>query len=173
MKSVKNVQEIKFSKFQALSSLLFPLVLFEPVSKMIRQGLDFREYYWFIIIFIVAGYVFWHFIRITALMMAGVPAIIIERKTITLTEKGYALEWKDIEEMNMVVTGGKGRSYNLVITVKEPWKYISGIRNPLMRYYCWYAKDYFYNPFSINLSMIAGDNYEVYNTIESYYRQYK
>jgi len=47
-----------------------------------------------------------------------------------LTQKGCTIEWKDIEEMNLVVSGGRGHSYSLVIEVKDPWKYISQIRNP-------------------------------------------
>ena len=105
-------------------------------------------------------------------MIMGVPAIVVTKKDITISQLGYTIEWRDIEEMNLRVTQGKGRSYNLEIAVKEPWKYISQIRNPIMRYYRWYMLDY-YNPFTVSLSLIEGNSCDAYSIIESYFHNYK
>ena len=163
--------QIKFSKYQALFSIVLCIVMYEPVMDVIRQWVLFHDYRWLILAVIIISYIFWNFIRITILMILGHPAIILSKNDITLTQLGYTIEWKDIEEMNLVVTYGKSRSYNLVIDVKDPWKYISQIKNPLVRYYCWYAKDYYYKPFSINLITVEGDNEEIFDSVDNYFHK--
>jgi len=172
MNNSNSAKEIKFSKVQALVSIALLLVLYEPVMRMVRQGIQFHELWPFMVSFIVIAYVFWTAVRISILMIEGVPAIILTNETITITQKGYTLEWKDIVEMNLVTGGGKGRSYDLVIEVKEPWKYIAQIKNPLVRNYCWFTKDFF-KPFCINLSIIEGDSHEIYDVVETCYHQHK
>jgi len=76
MKEDKSSQEIKFSKYQTLFSLVILIVIYEPINRMIRQGLQFGEAWCFIVSFIVVFYVFWNFIRLTILMIIGVPAIV-------------------------------------------------------------------------------------------------
>jgi hypothetical protein len=166
------IEVIKFSKYQAIVSVLLIFALYESIVNLIKQGMLNHDYRWFIVFGIVIAYLFWNVIRITIYMIIGVPAVIITKRDITLTQKGYVIEWDDITNMDYVVTGSKSRSYTLVIDVKDPWKYISTIKNPLMRNYCWYAKDYYYKPFTIDLGNVEGDNSEIFDTVERYYRTY-
>ena len=163
--------KFKFNRFKGISTIIIMLVLAGTFSKMIKQAIEFREYYWYMVILFVIQYIYRTQIKSFVFMMFGVPAIIISNKNITINEKGYTIEWSDIQDLDIVVTSGKGQSYILNIKVKEPWKYISQTTNPVMKYYRWYMLDY-YNPFSINLSSVEGDSSEVYATIENYYRNY-
>lgn len=166
------INEFKFSRFQAVFSCITPLALYEPFSKMTRQALMFHEYYWFIVMFICVQFVYRLFLRPTLLLMSGTPAITLTKSYITVSQQGYSIEWKDIQEMDLHITQGKGRSCSMDLTLKDPWKYISQIRNPFMRYYRWYLLDY-YNPFSVNLSIIEGDSNEIYDQVENCFHQYR
>jgi hypothetical protein len=173
MKKHEIIDEMKFSKNQVIVSVVIILALTVPVTDLIKQGLLNRDYRWFILFFFVAAYILWHFLRPTVLMLFGMPAVVITRNDITITERGYVIDWKDIDAINLVETAGRTTSYSLVLNVKDPWKYISTIKNPVMRYYRWYAKDYFYTPFSLSLSSVEGDSQELYDRIENYFHQYR
>ena len=164
--------EFKFGKFTVILSILIPLVLFEPFSKMIGQAIQFHEYYWYLIILFVVQYVYRISIKPLFLMICGVPAIVVASKSIALNERGYTIEWSDVQHINLIVSEGRSTSYTINIEVKEPWKYISQIKNPVMKYYRWYMLEY-YNPFTVSLSDIEGDYSEIYATIENYYHSYR
>jgi hypothetical protein len=97
--------------------------------------------------------------------------LFLSKHGITTAQNRYTIAWKDIEEMNLVVTGGRGHSCSLVIDVKDPWKYISQIKNPILRNYRWFAKDYGYKPFSISLSVVEGNEDDVFNAVEDCFHQ--
>ncbi len=165
-------KEIKYSSHQAILSVLVPIVLIEPFLKLVRSSSYQGQYLGFIFVFFILGYVFWNHIRVTVMMLYGTPAIIMTRKTITITKSGYTIEWKDIEAISLGESSGRGGThYTLELTLKDPWKYISQL-NPLARYFVWYLKDYIY-PFNLSLSILEGDSVDAYNTIEGYYYQYK
>jgi len=138
---------------------------------MIGQAIQFHEYYWYLIILFVVQYVYRISIKPLFLMICGVPAIVVASKSIALNEKGYTIEWSDVQDIDLIVTEGRSTSYTLNIKVKEPWKYISQIKNPVMKYYRWYMLEY-YNPFTVSLSNVEGDSSEIYGTIENYYHNY-
>jgi hypothetical protein len=165
-------QEIKYSSFQTLMPLMIPISLYVPIVKMVKQGIAFHEYYWFIFVFIICAYVFWNFIRLSIFTLVGIPGIILSNKTLTITAKGYDIKWKDVTAMSLEVTGVRGSTYKLIMQVKDPWKYISTIKNPLSRYYRWYLKDYS-NSFTIDLSSLTGDSRELYDLIEQHYHQHR
>ena len=105
-------------------------------------------------------------------MITSVPAIALTKHYIVISQQGYTIEWKDIDEINLEVSEGRGRSYSLKLTLKDPWKYISQVRNPVLRYYRWYLLDY-YNPFTINLSMVEGDSNEIYDRVENCFHEHR
>ncbi len=167
------VSEIKFNKFNSLLPVIVVIAVFGELTNLIRQGVLNHDYRWFILYFIVALYIFWRFVRITIYMIIGIPSVIITSKDITISEKGYSIDWNDIEGMDLNISTGRSTSYTLVIQLKDPWKYISQKWNPIIRYYCWFAKDYFYKPFTVNLNNVEGDSQDVFLMIEGYYRRYK
>jgi len=167
------VSEIKFNKFNSLWPVIIVITVFGELTNLIRQGVLNHDYRWFILYFIVALYIFWRFVRITIYMIIGIPSVIITSKDITISEKGYSIGWNDIEGMDLSISTGRSTSYTLVIQLKDPWKYISQKWNPIIRYYCWFAKDYFYKPFTVDLNNVEGDSQDVFLMIEGYYRRYK
>ena len=174
MNEPKPLFEIKYNRFQTLLLLLIPLALIEPVRRMIIQGWQFREYYWFIFSFIIFAFIFWNFIRLSVFTLAGIPAIVLTTKGIKLTQLGYDIEWNDISEINLIESGGKTTTYELVISVKDDWKYIGGLRNPLLRYYRWYTREgYNSTPFSVRLNLLEGDSLDIYNSVENCYHSHK
>ncbi|MBS1525372.1 MAG: hypothetical protein JST19_06975 [Bacteroidetes bacterium] len=174
MASEKIIREFKYNRTQALTAALVTVVVIEPLNKGITQGIQFHEYYWFPLCVFAAAIVFWNFIRVGVLSLAGRPGIVLTNEGITLTELGYNIEWQDIDGIDLVENPGKYTSYSLVISVKYDWKYIGAIRNPLLRYYRWYTKDYFGNtPFSINLNTLHDDSGDVYAAVENCFHNYK
>jgi len=165
-------EEFKFRKDQIVAAILLPLVLLEPISKMIKQAIEFHEYYWYPLILFVVQYVYRIAIKGPFLMMIGVPAIVVTKKSITLNGKGYTIEWNDIYDLQFEVDHGETESHILKIMVKEPWKYIGQTKNPIMRYYRWHMLEY-YDPLIIKLAGVDGDAYEIYNTIETYFYNYR
>jgi len=173
MKHTDVIDEIKYSKFQALWIIILIAALFTPLTNLVKQGMLNRDYRWFLLFFFATSYVIWNFVRPTVFLLFGIPAVVITRSYIALSELGYDIDWKDIEEINLDVTTGRSTSYTLVISVKDPWKYISTIRNPVMRYYRWYAKDYFYKPFAVSLNNLEGDSQGIYDKVENHFHQYR
>jgi hypothetical protein len=164
-----SVKKIMFSRQQALATLGYSL-LFVPITKMVKQGITFREYYWFIFVFIICAYLFWNIYRITILMLFGRPGVVLSKRTLVITAKSYTIEWNDITSMELIVSNMKTGSYAIAMQVKDPWKYISRIKNPVLKYYRWYFKDTF-NSFSIDLTLLEGDSNELYDLIRDYYHQ--
>jgi hypothetical protein len=175
MKQERVSHEIKYNKFQVIApAVAISLVVIEPIRRLIIQGINFHEYYWFVLCFFLAAFIFWNFIRPGIHALAGVPAIIMTSTAIAITEKGYEIAWNDIDEINLMENTGKTTTYTLAISVKDDWKYIGGLRNPFFRYYRWYMKDYNqYTPFSISLNMLADSSHDIYAMVENCFHNHK
>jgi hypothetical protein len=175
MSTEKVITQIKFSKLQMLPLLLFPIGLAEPVRRAIIQGIEFHQYYWFLLCFVVFLFIFLNFIWVPAMVLAGIPALTLTNRGIRIAHRGYYIEWNDIEAINLVESSGRSTSYIMTISVKDDWKYIGALRNPFLRYFRWYMKDYnaYNTPFSIRLSMLEGDNADIYAAVENCFHNHK
>lgn len=171
MAESKILHQVKFSKSGTLPSLIVPLVMFEPLRRMILQGLQFREYYWFMICLLVVAFLA-PILRPVLLMLTGRAALTLTTKGLGISSLGYRIDWSDMAGVECIQSQGKSPSYLLKISVNDPWKYISTTLNPLLRYYRWYTKDYF-DPFTIDLGMLDGNSDEIYAMVETCFHQYR
>ena len=122
----------------------------------------------------------WKNLRITLLMLRNVPAVILTDKSVTITQKNDTIYWEDVKDVYMTNsgtgggTGGRGlggiRIRYVTIMVREPEKYIMAIKNPFVRYYRWYTRNWKYSPFEINLFLVKGDDDEIYQEVLKYYQ---
>lgn len=140
--------------------------------KMVQQALHFHEYYLFVFVFIICGWVLWNIVRIGILSLFGIPAIVLDDDTIYLTAIGYNIAWKDIKDISLEVNHARFTSYTLLVQVNDPWTYISEIKNPIMRNYRWFTRNT-NNCFGAALTNVEGDPNDVYRLIESYYNRNK
>jgi hypothetical protein len=115
--------------------------------------------------------------RITYLMLTRIPAIILTDKEITIAQMNSSLPWKDVIDVFMASTARKdsvvSKAYEIryiIIKVRDPDKHIKKIKNPIIRYYRWYTRSWIPSPFEINLSLVKGDEDEIYHTVLRYYQ---
>ena len=122
----------------------------------------------------MAALVFWNCTRLGIMALVGVPALVLTTVGITLTQKGYMIEWDDIDEINLMESRGRSTTYTLAISVKDDWKYIGSVRNPIFRYYRWYFREYYnYTPFSVSLSILDENYADIYAVVENSFHNYR
>ena len=126
------LKEIKYNPFQAVLSIIVPLILIEPFLKLVRASSCQGQYLGFIFVFFIIVYVFWNHIRISVMMLYGTPAIIITRKDITITKSAFTIEWNDIESMNLrESSAGKGGThYTMELSIKDPGNILAVYETP-------------------------------------------
>jgi len=62
----------------------------------------------------------------------------------------------------------------IIISVREPEKYLKAVKNPLIRYYRWYTRNFWsYSPFEVNLFLVKGDDDEIYQLVLKYYQNFR
>ncbi|HZX57349.1 MAG TPA: hypothetical protein VFE54_01440 [Mucilaginibacter sp.] len=103
------------------------------------------------------------------------PAVVLTDESITITEQNYTIYWKDVKDVFMADSGEAAvrspQSYYVVISVREPEKYLRAIRNPLLRYYRWITRNWrATGAFEVDLSSVRGDKDEIFHTILKYYQ---
>ena len=114
----------------------------------------------------------WRYLRITFLMLLLKPAVILTDEKIVITYMGDMIDWKDVSDVYLAATrfDTSPNSYAIIIRVRDPGKYIKQIKNPITRYFRWYTRDLKNSPFGIDLSMVRGDEDEIYRTVLRYYQ---
>ena len=136
----QHITELKFSNWVLITAIIFPLVLFGSITDIVKQGLLQRAdwFLWFLLAGFVAWILVWNFIRPGIYMIVGKPAIVLSTDWIQCNMNGYFIEWADISKMELEITTSRsGSNGTIKITVKDPWKYIGGICNPIICNYRW------------------------------------
>lgn len=162
--------------------------LFSPLQPILFLLASPAFYYWFsnptnvyitihslIVFLIIAGLIILALrqLRITLLMLTLRPALILTDESITITESFDKIYWKDVSDVYMASNGGEVRSptsWYVIIKVREPEIYLKAIKNPLIRNYRWYTRNWRPSPFEVNLFLVKGDDDEIYHTILKYYQ---
>jgi hypothetical protein len=118
-------------------------------------------------------------LRITIFMLLRVPAVILTDETITVTAKGDTIYWTDISDVLMANDANPGggitmpRNRYAIIKVREPEKYLKAIKNPLVRFYRWHTRNWRLSSFEVNLSLVTGDDDELFHRVLAYYQHYR
>jgi hypothetical protein len=116
----------------------------------------------------------WKYLRITFLMLTLRPAVILTDESITITSANYIISWKDVQDVYLASSGGDSarsiKSYYIVVSVREPEKYFKQIKNPFTRYYRRWTRNWRPSPFEVDLSLIRGNEDEIYHPILRYYQ---
>jgi hypothetical protein len=122
----------------------------------------------------------WKYIRITFFIIIRKPAVILTNDSITITDEDYSIKWTDVMDVYMA-HGGRGRpeestsaspaTYYIIITVREPEKYLRAIRNPFTRWYRWVTRNWRETgAFEVDLSLVRGDEDEIFHRVLRYYQ---
>ena len=166
---------------------------FSPLKPMLLVVFVPAIYFWFtrrlsfsawifnpvvpIITFILI-YFLWKYLRITYLMLKLKPAVVLTDESITITAAGYIINWKDITELYLSASGGAGtpfmplKSYYVTIKVRDPEKYLDQAKNPFTKAFRYVTRNWRETgAFEVDLSLVRGDNDEIYNTVVRYYRK--
>jgi len=119
--------------------------------------------------------VIWPSIKVTALMLALRPAVTLTNESITITATGYTIYWTDVKDVCMADSGESAvrspQSYYVIISVRDPEKYLKAIKNPFTRNYRWITRNWrSTGAFEVDLSLVRGDEDEILHTILRYYQ---
>jgi hypothetical protein len=174
-KVISQEQDIASKEFEF--SVLPPIitVILAPswcclVAGYIIKGISFSNLPGLIFTFFIMIYLAKN-LRITYLMLRRLPSIILTDEKITVAQKKYSIYWKDVTSIQMAISDGMNfRPKYIIINVRDNWKYIKEIKNPIIKYYRWYTRNWSYSPFDINLFFVKGDNDEIYHTVLKYYQ---
>jgi len=114
-------------------------------------------------------------LRITLLMLFRRPALTLTSEVVTITESGYSIYWADVKDVYLADSiSGVMRSPKtrfIIISVREPEKYIKAIKNPFTRYYRWATRGFWSeSPFEISLFLVSGDDDEIYHQVLRYFQ---
>ncbi|MGZ3750201.1 MAG: STM3941 family protein [Mucilaginibacter sp.] len=114
----------------------------------------------------------WRYLSITFLMLLLKPAILLTDEKVVITYMGDAIDWKDVMDVYLASTRftKSPNTYSIVIRVRNPEKYIKSIKNPITRYFRWYTRNLSDSPFTIDLSIVRGDEDEIYHTVLRYFQ---
>lgn len=129
---------------------------------------------WVKIIFCVL--IIWAPLRLTFLMLTLKPALVLSNESITIAESGYTIKWTDIGDVYLSSSGGDSliplKSYYIIVKVREAERkgYMMQLRNPFTRWYRWATRNWRTSLFEVNLSLIRGDNDELFHTVLKYYQ---
>jgi len=122
-------------------------------------------------------YFLWRYIRITFLMLASRPAVVLTEESITITEAGYTINWKDVNNVFFASGGGLNmpfmplKTYYITIRVREPEKYFAQIKNPFTRAFRYVTRNWRETgAFEVDLSLVRGDEDEIFHTVLRYYQ---
>ena len=114
-------------------------------------------------------------LRITVLMLMMRPAVVLTDKYIKITDTGYTIYWTDVKDVYMADSGEAAvrspQNYYVVISVREPEKYLKAIKNPVTRWYRWITRNWRETgAFEVDLSLVRGDEDEIYHRVLRYYQ---
>ncbi len=123
-------------------------------------------------------YFLWKYVRITFLMLRLKPAVVLTDKSIVITEAGYTIDWKDVKDVYLSSNGGGAgmpfnplRSYYVTIRVRDAEKYFAQVKNPFTRAFRYVTRNWRETgAFEVDLSLVRGDEDEIYHTILKYYQ---
>jgi hypothetical protein len=169
-------EELEFSPLQPILFLIGSPAIYYIFS--VRRDWFHWTNIWLLIILTSPLLLFiWKQLRITFLMLFQKPAVILTEESITITERSYTILWKDIMDIYMANDGSPGggttapKNRYIIISVREPEKYIKAIKNPFTRYYRWYTRGFWsYSPFEVNLFLVKGDDDDIYELVLKYYQ---
>ena len=103
------------------------------------------------------------------------PAVVLTDKYIKITYSGYTIYWTDVKDVFMADSGESAttgpQNYYVTISVREPEKYLTAIKNPFTRYYLWITRNWRETgAFEVDLSLVRGNEDEIFHTILKYYQ---
>jgi hypothetical protein len=163
-------EEVEFSPVQPILFLVWGPAIYYFLTIPIDWVSLTRNWFDLFLIIVFVSFV-WRNVRITILMLRRVPAIVLTDETITVAQKNYTLYWKDIKSVFLATSGlSYYRRRHIMLRVRDPEKCIKEIKNPIMRNFRWYTRNWSYSPFDINLFLVKGDDDEIYRLVLKYYQ---
>ena len=166
-------EEFVFSRLQPILSVLYLLTAFYFFSN--KNTLFLLAHNWLAICFVILGLIYMvKNLRVSYLLLRKKPALILTNEKIVVTAKGDNIFWIDVKDVYMT-----SRSFGMVnpvkftyvtICVREPEKYLKSIKNPFVRNYRWYTRNWKVSPFEISLFFVGGDDDEIYHEVLRYYQ---
>ena len=168
--------ELAFSRLQPILSVLFLVFAFCFFTSHATLYMLTHNWLALICILLFLVYVIKN-IRIGILTIRNIPAIILTEESIVITAKGDTVEWTDIADIYM--TSNSFGNINLVkfffvtIRLRDPEKYLKSIKNPFIRNYRWFTRNWRSSPVEVSLFLVKGDDEEIYQLILKYYQHFR
>ena len=111
--------------------------------------------------------------RISYMRYRKAPGLLLSDECITICYSGYCIPWTDITYINKSANYALLNTSYASIYVRDPWKHVAEIKNPVTRYFRWYTRNFRNTLFEVNLASLAGDDEENYHKILLYYQKYR
>jgi hypothetical protein len=111
-------------------------------------------------------------LRLTGLMLLIRPAVILTEESIYVAEKNDTIKWTDVMDVYMASNRGWTgfATYYIIIRVREEDKYLNRVKNPLLRTYRKWTRNWGPSPFDINLGWVRGDEDELLHIVLRYFQ---
>jgi hypothetical protein len=170
-------ERFEFSPLKPILLLVFvPTIYFWFTRTLSFWGFVTNPYVQIITYILI--YFLWKYMRITYLMLRLKPAIVLSNESIVITDAGYTIDWKDVKDVFMSSNGGGAgmpfnplRSFYVTIRVRDAEKYFSQVKNPFTRAFRYVTRNWRETgAFEVDLSLVRGDEDEIYHTILKYYQ---
>src|ERR1700739_3525187 len=157
-------ETLSFSPMKPILLVIAAPAIYVVFVKYISSYIQYHE--WLNLIFLGGLLLFlWGPLRVTVLMLMMRPAVVLTDKYISITDTGYTIYWTDVKDVYMADSGEAAvrspQSYYVVISVREPEKYLKAIKNTLTRWYRWVTRNWRETgAFEVDLSLVRGDEDE-------------
>jgi|SRR5579872_3832941 len=168
-------ERFEFSPLKPILLVVFvPTIYFWFTRTLSFWGFVFNPYVQIVTYILI--YFLWKYVRVTFLMLRLKPAVVLTNESIVITEAGYTIDWKDVKDVFMSSNAGSGtryalRSYYVTIKVRDAEKYFAQIKNPFTRAFRYITRNWRETgAFEVDLSLVRGDEDEIYRTILKYYQ---
>jgi len=167
-------ERFEFSPMKPILLVIAAPAFYVVFVRYISSSIQYHE--WLNLIFLGGMLLFlWGPLRVTVLMLMLRPAVKLTDKYISITDTGYLIYWTDVKDVFMADSGETAvrgpQRYYVVISVRDPEKYLKAIKNPLTRYYRWVTRNWRETgAFEVDLSLVRGDEDEIFHTILKYYQ---
>ena len=171
------MEEERF-EFSPLRPILFvinvPLFYYWLTHGIAIAVLIHKPMFWVMTVFCIL--IIQKLVRITFLMLALRPALVLSNASVPITASGSTIKWTDVSNVYLSSRDGDSsipvKSYFVTITVREADRkaYLMQLRNPFTRWYRWATRNWRTSFFEVDLSLVRGNNEELLHTILRYYQ---
>jgi len=164
MEDNSSTENFYYNFYLVTSFLLFPLLMINPLYKLLLTVTTFKGYAFIVIMTAILLFLTIRIVRYFIRLVLKKPALVLSKENLFDFQTGLTFNWKDIKKFKM----GTFKITTISVELYDNDKYIALFRNPIKRFIYRISSKIFNETFTFNISMLEGNNGMILNRLETY-----